>query len=59
MRCVQNAKHVERVGRVAESREDASWGEGLADPTHSLYKPQMLRSLQVLLKTTMILQLNV
>lgn len=59
MRCVQNAKHVERVGRVAESSEDASWGEGVADPTHSLYKHQILRSFQVLLKTTMIFQLNV
>lgn len=59
MRCVQNAKHVERAGRGAESSEGASWGEGLADPTHSLYEPQILRSLQVLLKTTMIFELNI
>lgn len=45
--------------RVAESSEHTSWGEGLGDPTHSLHKPQILRSLQVLLKTTMIWELNI
>ena len=47
------------VGRTPESSADSSWGEGLAEPTDSLHKPQIRRSLQVLLKTNIILELNI